>query len=74
MLKKLDLIVKCFMCWQQKWIPKKKWKKEGCCSFKPVMKRKSRFWQKYQVAQLFSTLIIIRNVSWASNQHIIMIS
>ncbi len=30
--------------------------------------------QKYCAAQLFSTLIIIRNVSWAANQHIIMIS
>ncbi len=28
--------------------------------------------QKYEAA--FSTLIIIRNVSWAANQHIIMIS
>ncbi len=28
----------------------------------------------YEAAQLFSTLIIIRNVSWAANQHIIMIS
>ncbi len=26
------------------------------------------------IGQLFSTLIIIRNVSWAANQHIIMIS
>ncbi len=34
-------------------------------------------WQfplKYCAAQLFSTLIIIRNVSWAVNQHIRMIS
>ncbi len=30
------------------------------------------FPQKYEAA--FSTLIIIRNVSWAANQHIIMIS
>jgi len=34
----------------------------------------SQFPQKYWAAQLFSTLIIIRNVSWADNQHIIMIS
>ncbi len=34
----------------------------------------SRFSQKYSSAQLFSTLIIIRNVSWAVNQYIIMIS
>ncbi len=33
-----------------------------------------RFLQKYWAAQLFSTLIIIRNVSWAANQHIRMIS
>ncbi len=32
------------------------------------------FSQKYCAAQLFSTLIIIRNVSWAANQHIRMIS
>ncbi len=29
---------------------------------------------EYKAAQLFSTLIIIRNVSWAANQHIRMIS
>ncbi len=32
------------------------------------------FPQKYEAALLFSKLIIIRNVSWAVNQHIIMIS
>ncbi len=32
------------------------------------------FLQKYVAAQLFSALIIIRNVSWAANQHIRMIS
>ncbi len=34
------------------------------------------FWftQKYEAAQLFTTLTIIINVSWAANQHIIMIS
>ncbi len=32
------------------------------------------FHKKYEAAQLFSTLIIIRNVSWAANLHIIMIS
>ncbi len=31
------------------------------------------FHQKYEAAQLFSALILIRNVSWASNQYIIMI-
>ncbi len=30
--------------------------------------------QKYEGAQLFSALIIIRHVSWAANQNIIMIS
>ncbi len=34
----------------------------------------SMFPQKYEAAQLFSTLIIIRNASWAANQHIRMIS
>ncbi len=32
------------------------------------------FHKKYCAAQLFSALILIRNVSWASIQHIIMIS
>ncbi len=36
-----------------------------CCSFEL---------SKYWAAQLFSTLIMIRNVSWAANQHIRMIS
>ncbi len=30
--------------------------------------------KKYEAAKLFSILIIIRNVSWAANQHIMMIS
>ncbi len=34
----------------------------------------SQFTQKYWAAQLFPALIIIRNVSWAVNQYIIMIS
>ncbi len=34
----------------------------------------SGFPQKYEAAQQFSTFIIIRNVSWAANQHIRMIS
>ncbi len=34
----------------------------------------SRIPKQYEAAQLFLTLIIIRNVSWAVNQHIIMIS
>ncbi len=34
----------------------------------------SHFPQKYEAAQQFSTLIIIRNVSWAANQYIRMIS
>ncbi len=33
-----------------------------------------QFPHKYWAAQLISTLIIIRNVSWAANNHIIMIS
>ncbi len=32
------------------------------------------FHKKYEAAQLFSALVIIRNVSWASIQYIIMIS
>ncbi len=40
----------------------------------PEKLKVSRFPQKYCAAQLFSTLIIIRNVSWAVNQHIRMIS
>ncbi len=32
------------------------------------------FPQKCDAAQLFSTLIIIRDISWTANQHIIMIS
>ncbi len=40
----------------------------------PEKQNVSRFPQKYWVAQLFSTLIIIRNVSWAANQNIKMIS
>ncbi len=49
-----------------------------CCSFglynHPRILKKSWFPQKYEAAQLFSTLIIIRHVSWLTNQHIIMIS
>ncbi len=40
----------------------------------PENKNIPRFPQKYEAAQLFSTLILIRNVSWAANQHIRMIS
>ncbi len=36
--------------------------------------KQKKFPQKYSAAQLFSSLIIIRNVSWAANQHIRMIS
>ncbi len=40
-----------------------------------ILKNKMhQFPQKYCAARLFSTSIIIRNVSWAANQHIIMIS
>ncbi len=37
-------------------------------------KKVSRYSQKYEAAQLFSTPITIRNVCWAANQHIRMIS
>ncbi len=43
-------------------------------SVNPEKYNESQFLQKYEAAQLFSTLLIIRNVSWAANQHIIMIS
>ncbi len=39
-----------------------------------ILKNVSWFPQKYEATQLFSALIIIRNVSWAANQHIRMIS
>ncbi len=45
-----------------------------CSSVNPEKQNVSQFPQTYCAAQLFSTLIIIRNVSWAANQHIIMIS
>ncbi len=52
----------------------------GCFSFVLVTLR-SKPWDNYDFFnafeicfQLFSTLIIIRNVSWSVNQHIIMIS
>ncbi len=32
------------------------------------------FHKKYEAAELFSTLIIIRNISWAVNQYIRIIS
>ncbi len=42
--------------------------------YQRILKKVSRFPQKYEATQLFSTLIIIRNVSWAANHHIRMIS
>ncbi len=36
--------------------------------------KNDQFPQKYEAAQLFSTLIIIWNIYWAANQHIRMIS
>ncbi len=40
-----------------------------------VLIKKTHFPQKYEAAQLFSTLmVILRNVSWAENQNISMIS
>jgi len=38
------------------------------------LKNKSHFIQKYQAKDCLSTLIILRNVSLASNQHIRMIT
>ncbi len=37
-------------------------------------KGKKNMMQKYDATQLFSTLLIIANVSWAVNRHIRMIS
>ncbi len=42
--------------------------------YQRILKQISWFPQKYEAAQLFSTLIIIRTVSWAVNQYIKMIS
>ncbi len=49
------------------------------CSFElsihQIMKNTMyQFPQKYSAAQLFSTLIAIKNISWTANQHIRMIS
>jgi len=43
-----------------------------CCSL--IFMHQIKFFQKYEAVQLFSKLIIIRNVCWASKRHIIMIS
>ncbi len=53
-----------------------------CCSFELFLNQRTLknkmcpgFHTKHEAAsQLFSTLIMIRNVSWAANQHIRMIS
>ncbi len=45
-----------------------------CLDYKNVQKILCMFLQKYWAAQLFSTLIIIKILSWAANQHNIMIS
>ncbi len=46
-----------------------------CCSIELYIHQLYHsFHTKYSSAQVFSTLIIIRNVSWAVNQYIIMIS
>ncbi len=42
--------------------------------YQRILKKVSRFPPKYEATQLFSTLMIIRNVSWAANQHIRLIS
>jgi len=55
----------------------KKYLNFKCCSFKfSIHQRilKVQFPQKYVAVQLFSTLIVIRHVSWAANPHIRMIS
>ncbi len=47
------------------------------CSFELSIHQKiikQWFLQKYEAAHLFSTLIIIRNVSWVALEHIRMIS
>jgi len=55
---------------------KKKEKKKKCCSFELHIyeripkENESWFPQKYWADQLFSTLIIIQNVSWATNKQI----
>ncbi len=43
-------------------------------NYQRILKKVSRFPQKYEATQLFSTLMIFRNVSWAVNQHIRLIS
>ncbi len=45
-----------------------------CCSFELSHHQMKNKTNKNKTAQLFSTLIIIRNASWAANQHIRMIS
>ncbi len=46
----------------------------GLIVYTILKKTASQFTQKYDTAKLFSTLIIIRNVSWTANQHIRMTS
>ncbi len=63
--------IKAFIILQKLSVPNK------CCSFglsinKEFFKKVLKFPQRYDAAQLYSTLII--NVSWASNQHIWLIS
>ncbi len=59
---------------------KKRFYFNKCCSFELLFVKESwnkmyySFHKKYEAAQLFSTLIINRNVSWALNQHIRLIS
>ena len=74
-LKCSEVTVKIFIMQQKISISNK------CCSFELsihlwILKNKMHhgFLQKYCWEQLFSTLIIIRNVSWAANHHIRMIS
>ncbi len=45
-----------------------------CCSMNSGKTNVWCFYKKNEAVPLFSTLIIIRNVSWAANHHIRMIS
>ncbi len=71
-----DMTVKTFMMLHKISISNK------CCSFELSIQRipmypnvkMYQFPQEYDAAQLFSTWIIIKNVSWAGNQQIIMTS
>jgi len=44
--------------------------KEDCFFLLSIHERFTYFPQKYEAVQLFWTLVIIRNISWAANRHI----